>query len=470
VIIGVDPHKGSHAATPLSPTTNASASSLRVDATLAGHRQLLRWGKAFPERQWAAENARGLGRHLVRNGSSLAVRPWSTSAPLRPHSTSERGDPAPCQRVVARVLSSGLTNLQGMPSLGKGPWGGQDVGGLNRHGTNLCIADICARTRSSPSGGPQVKQQHRFFALYSMGIIVIGIALILIVAACGSTSTSASSSPSASSAASGPASLLPAAIRQSGVLTVGSNFQEPPWGSYTSGTTTPVGLDVDVMTAVTHLLGLNVKWTAMQWAGLRPALQTHRFDAVIADMYDYTDRQAQVTFVDYVNDGDAVAVVKANAGKITSVDSLAGQKVGVAIGTSAAIEAQKLNSQFKSKGLQPMVISTFADDPTGFLALRAGRTFAYIGENATVSYECQNSGGGTLFSEVLPGIISGTMCGIVVNRDSTGTALANSFKAALDQLIQNGTYGQILAKYGMSAGALKIATINGSKVSSKTIG
>ena len=66
MIIGVDPHKGSHTATALCPTTNAAASSLRVEATLAGYRQLLRWGKVFPERQWAVENAHGLGRHLAQ--------------------------------------------------------------------------------------------------------------------------------------------------------------------------------------------------------------------------------------------------------------------------------------------------------------------------------------------------------------------------------------------------------------------
>jgi len=66
VIIGVDPHKSSHTATAVSPTTNTSASSIRIDATLAGYRQLLRWAKAFPERQWAIENAHGLGRHLAQ--------------------------------------------------------------------------------------------------------------------------------------------------------------------------------------------------------------------------------------------------------------------------------------------------------------------------------------------------------------------------------------------------------------------
>ena len=66
MIIGVDPHKGSHTATAVNPAMNAPTSSLRIDATLAGYRQLLHWGKAFPERQWAVENAHGLGQHLAQ--------------------------------------------------------------------------------------------------------------------------------------------------------------------------------------------------------------------------------------------------------------------------------------------------------------------------------------------------------------------------------------------------------------------
>jgi ABC-type amino acid transport/signal transduction systems, periplasmic component/domain len=261
--------------------------------------------------------------------------------------------------------------------------------------------------------------------------------------------------------------LLPASISEAGVLKVGSNFQEPPWGSYAADGTTPVGLDVDLMTAITQVLGLKVAWTNMAWDGLRPALQTHRFDAVAADMYDYTDRQAQVTFVDYVSDGAAAAVKSADAANVTSIESLAGKTVGVAKGTSAEIQSGKLNTELTAKGLKPMDISVFADDQAVFLALRAGRIYAYIGEVATLNYQCKNAGNGTLFTPVLPGLISGVMCGVVVNKDDM--ALAKAIQAALNQLMQDGTYGTILAKYGMTAGALKEATINGSTISSTAI-
>jgi len=66
VIIGVDPHKLSHTATVVDPLTNTAVTSLRVDASLPGYGELLRWARQFPERRWAIENAKGLGCHLAQ--------------------------------------------------------------------------------------------------------------------------------------------------------------------------------------------------------------------------------------------------------------------------------------------------------------------------------------------------------------------------------------------------------------------
>ena len=66
MIIGVDPYKNSHTATAVDPSTNTPVASLRVDASLVGYREPLRWSKQFPQRRWAVENPRGLGRHLAQ--------------------------------------------------------------------------------------------------------------------------------------------------------------------------------------------------------------------------------------------------------------------------------------------------------------------------------------------------------------------------------------------------------------------
>jgi len=66
MIIGVDPHKCSHTATAVEPATNTAVASLRVEASLAGYRELIGWASRFTDRRWAVENARGLGRHLAQ--------------------------------------------------------------------------------------------------------------------------------------------------------------------------------------------------------------------------------------------------------------------------------------------------------------------------------------------------------------------------------------------------------------------
>jgi len=66
VIIGIDPHKRTHTASALDPVTHRVLGSVRVEASLVGYRQLLRWARQFTGRLWAVENAGGLGRHLAQ--------------------------------------------------------------------------------------------------------------------------------------------------------------------------------------------------------------------------------------------------------------------------------------------------------------------------------------------------------------------------------------------------------------------
>lgn len=66
IIIGIDPHKSTHTATAVDPVTNTDLGSLRIDATLADYRRMLAWAKQWPQRQWAVENAEGLGHHLAQ--------------------------------------------------------------------------------------------------------------------------------------------------------------------------------------------------------------------------------------------------------------------------------------------------------------------------------------------------------------------------------------------------------------------
>ncbi len=87
IMIGIDPHKRTHTATAVEDATQRPAGSLRIEATLAGYRSLLRWAGRFPQRRWAVENARGLGRHLtqwlVARGETVVDVPSTATARVR---------------------------------------------------------------------------------------------------------------------------------------------------------------------------------------------------------------------------------------------------------------------------------------------------------------------------------------------------------------------------------------------------
>jgi transposase len=88
MIIGVDPHKSTHTATAVDPQTNQTVASVRIDASLADYRRLLRWAQEFEHRRWAVENAEGLGRHLsswlLARGEDVDVSSAATARVRQP--------------------------------------------------------------------------------------------------------------------------------------------------------------------------------------------------------------------------------------------------------------------------------------------------------------------------------------------------------------------------------------------------
>ena len=65
VMIGVDPHKGSHTAVAID-TAEEPLGKLRVRASAGQAGRLVKWASKWPERTWAVEGAGGLGHLLAQ--------------------------------------------------------------------------------------------------------------------------------------------------------------------------------------------------------------------------------------------------------------------------------------------------------------------------------------------------------------------------------------------------------------------
>ena len=73
VMIGVDPHKGSHTAVAIG-RGEEPLGKLRVRACASQAQQLVQWAAAWPERTWAVEGARGLGHMLAQQLTAAGER------------------------------------------------------------------------------------------------------------------------------------------------------------------------------------------------------------------------------------------------------------------------------------------------------------------------------------------------------------------------------------------------------------
>src|SRR5260370_5849999 len=78
VMIGVDPHKGSHTAVAVDETEQ-SLGELRVRSGPAQLDRLLGWAGRFPERTWAVENATGLATWWPSSWWRPASGWWTSS-------------------------------------------------------------------------------------------------------------------------------------------------------------------------------------------------------------------------------------------------------------------------------------------------------------------------------------------------------------------------------------------------------
>ena len=119
VMIGVDPHKGSHTAVAVD-AGERSLAELRVRSGPKQLERLLKWAAQFPERTWAVENATGLGyllaQQLVAAGERvLDVQPkLAARVRLLATESTNKNDPHDALSVAIAALRSRTPKVVGV--------------------------------------------------------------------------------------------------------------------------------------------------------------------------------------------------------------------------------------------------------------------------------------------------------------------------------------------------------------------
>src|SRR6516162_11735143 len=111
VMIGIDPHKGSHTAVAIG-AGEEPVGEVRVRACPSQAEQLVAWAAGWPERAWAVEGAAGLGhllaQQLVAAGERVVDVPPKLAARVRllEAGDTNKNDPNDALSVAVAALRS----------------------------------------------------------------------------------------------------------------------------------------------------------------------------------------------------------------------------------------------------------------------------------------------------------------------------------------------------------------------------
>lgn len=263
-------------------------------------------------------------------------------------------------------------------------------------------------------------------------------------------SSSVSSGPSsAQSAAVDPASLLPASIKSAGVIRVASTFGYPPEQFYEEDGKTPTGFSVELGQAMGKVLGVDFKFENVSFGAILPGIAAKRYDIAISSMSITPERSKQVNFVKYLDAGGSLLVAGKN-NDIKSLDDMCGKTNANTTGSingDYVLEFSKTHCE--ANGKPAITVVNFDDGAAPAQAVIAGRADGCFRDFTANAWLAKNSNGQL---KVVGGIVKSAPYGMAVGKDQL--PLAEALNAALNQVIKNGTYLEILKKWGVAEAAL----------------
>ena len=286
---------------------------------------------------------------------------------------------------------------------------------------------------------------------------VAGALLALTLAACGDDSAVTPKDSGTPTGSSTLFDVLPQRIKDSKKIVVGSDVAYAPIEFFDKDNKTIIGVDPDIAKALGDKLGVTFEFQNTAFDGIIPALESKRFDIIMSAMTDNKERQAKIDFVDYFTAGTAILVKKGNPEGIKSIDDLCGRTIALQKGTVQADIAKA--QQDKCPAGKKITINELPKDTDALLQVKSGRAVADMNDLPVAAYTAQTSGGGNDFEVVAGQQYDAGPYGIGVRKDDT--QLRDAIQAALKAIIADGTYQQILEKWGVTTGALTTATVNG---------
>ena len=246
------------------------------------------------------------------------------------------------------------------------------------------------------------------------------------------------------------AALVPAAIRDKGVLVIGTN---PPYApnEFKDEKGEMVGFDIDVMTAVAQVMGLKAEFREADFEKIIPSVEGGTMDMGASSFTVNDERLKTVDFVTYFEAGIQWA---AATGKDIDPDDACGLKVAVQRTTVSDQEDVPARSKACTDAGKPAIEKVqFDSQDEASTAVALGKVDAMSADSPISAYAVKQSGGKM---QLVGQVFDAAPYGWPVKK---GSELSAALEAAADKLIKSGDFEKIAENWGVEVGMVDDAEI-----------
>lgn len=288
----------------------------------------------------------------------------------------------------------------------------------------------------------------------SLSLVAVAAAAALLLTGC--VNNAGPAAPSASSGSSvavdeAAVKLLPDNIKSAGKLIVGTDAAYPP-NEFKDASGQPIGWEMELTEAIGAKLGLKIEYQIASFDNIIPSITGGKADMGMSSFTDNAERQKQVDFVNYFTAG--ILWAQATGGNIDP-DNACGLKVAVQSTTYEHTDELPAKSKACVDAGKPAIdILAFDSQDAAANAVALGQADAMSADSPVTLYAIDQTKGKL---EAAGDTFDSAPYGIPVKKDSP---LAKALQAALQSLVDDGTYGGILSAWGVESGGIDKITIN----------
>ncbi|MBN8944834.1 MAG: ABC transporter substrate-binding protein [Rhizobiales bacterium] len=249
---------------------------------------------------------------------------------------------------------------------------------------------------------------------------------------------------------------LPENIKKAGSLVIANMPNYPPLEFKDPRTSTLQGLDIDLGNAIAGKLGIRIRWSEMSFEQVVPAISTGRVDLVLSGMSDLPSRRDTMVFVDCMVSGAQFYTNHDRASQFSKATDLCGQKVGASRRSAFPAEIDRWSKvHCEAQGRPAIEVIGTEGSVDARTQLKQRRIAAALQGAETLPYLMQMEPN----TYALVGApITSVYQGIGLAKDNV--ALRDAIAGALKQLMEEGTYQSIMAKWNLGNMAVDRVMIN----------